>query len=217
MNYLEPATYVDSNHPGIVELANELTSPYQSPTEKAVTLYYFVRDEYFYDPYKIDLSEDALKASSMLERNYGYCGEKACLLAALGRAAGIPSRLGFARVTNHIGTERLEQILQSNELVFHGFTEFYLNEKWVKCTPAFNKALCTKLGVDVMEFDGKHDSIFQEFDKSGGKFMEYTHDYGSFHDIPRELMLDELKRFYPHVFEMKGYNTPEAYFLLGEE
>lgn len=212
--YLQPAFYVDSDHPGIVELANSLVEESDTDKEKALKLYYYVRDAYFYDPYKIDLRDDALKASHLLSRDYGYCGEKACLLAALGRAVNVPTRLGFARVTNHIGTARLEEILQSNELVFHGFTEFYLNDKWVKCTPAFNASLCEKLGVDAMEFDGENDSIFQEYDRVGGKYMEYTHDYGSFADIPKELMMSELEKYYPHVFKLKGIKTNEAFFII---
>jgi hypothetical protein len=31
--------------------------------------------------------------------------------------------------------------------------------------------------------------------------MEYVHDYGSFDDVPLELMKSEMKRHYPHLFE----------------
>jgi transglutaminase-like putative cysteine protease len=219
--YLKPAFYIDSDHEGIIALANSILNAdsvqedsTESNTVKAIKLYLHVRDAYFYDPYKIDLRDDTLKASHLLTRSYGYCGEKACLLAALGRASGIPSRLAFARVTNHIGTSKLEELLKSNELVFHGTTEFYLNEKWVKCTPAFNSGLCDKLGVEPLDFNGVDDSIFQEFNKGGGKYMEYTHDYGSFADLPKDLMMSELEKFYPHVFELKGIRTPEAYFII---
>ncbi len=212
--FLEPGRYVDSDHPGIVELARNIVGSQTDNTQKAILLYKYVRDSYFYDPYKIDLREEAMKASHLLTRKHGYCGEKACLLAALGRAVNIPSRLGFARVTNHIGTARLEEFLQSNELVFHGYTEFFLNEKWVKCTPAFNAGLCEKLGVEVMEFDGLTDSIFQEYDREGGKYMEYTHVYGSYADIPKQLMMGELRKYYPHIFETEEKVAEEAYFIF---
>ena len=77
-------------------------------------------------------------------------------------------------------------------LVFHGAAEMFLNEKWLKMTPAFNKKLCEYLRVEPLEFDGETDSIFQEFDKSGNVFMEYLHDYGDFDDLPYELYLAEL-------------------------
>ena len=43
--------------------------------------------------------------------------------------------------------------------VFHGYTELYLDGKWVKATPAFNLSLCTKFRVKPLEFDGRADSI----------------------------------------------------------
>lgn len=199
--FLRSATYIDSDSAAVQAFASAHTTPAGSPTDNAIRLYYAVRDGFRYDPYHLDLRREAMKASSFLARDSGYCGEKACLLAAAARAVGIPSRLGFAIVRNHIGTERLEEYLKTYKLVFHGFTELYLNGKWVKATPAFNKELCDKLGVKPLEFDGENDSIFQEFDRKGGRFMEYLHDYGTFSDLPRELFISEIQLHYPHFFE----------------
>lgn len=199
--YLEPAVYIDSNSPGVVSFAREIIGNLSDPVEKAVKLYYAVRDGFNYNPHDVDLSADAMKASSLVKRNYGYCIEKACLLAACARVAGIPSRLAFANVRNHIGTEKLEKVLKTNVLVFHGFTELFLDGKWVKATPAFNRGLCEKLNVEPLEFDGKNDSIFQEYSREGNRFMEYLHDYGNFPDVPRDLFISELKKHYPHLFE----------------
>jgi hypothetical protein len=41
--------------------------------------------------------------------------------------------------------------------------------------------------------------MFQEFE-NGKKFMEYLHFYGEFADIPFELMHQEMKKYYPHLF-----------------
>ena len=30
---------------------------------------------------------------------------------------------------------------------FHGFNEFFLDDTWVKATPAFNLSLCEKFGL----------------------------------------------------------------------
>lgn len=216
--YLKATKFINSDHSSIKALALKLTESTDSDKEKALKLYFHVRDTFFYDPYKVDLREEAMRASSLLDRKHGYCGEKACLLAALGRAAGIPSRLGFARVKNHIGTSKLEEILQTDEIVFHGFTEFYLDDKWVKCTPAFNKALCNKLGVVPLDFDGENDSIFQEFTSSGEQFMVYTHNYGSFDDIPTQLMFSELRKYYAHFFNSEmTLDLGEAYFIVPQE
>jgi transglutaminase-like putative cysteine protease len=197
--YLKPAEFINSNSEDVKKFAYKVIGSSTEPVEQAIKLYYAVRDSFNYDPYHVDLSSEAMKASSLLKRNHGYCVEKACLLAASARAIGIPSRLGFANVRNHIGTEKLEKILKTNVLVFHGYTELFLNDKWVKATPAFNKSLCEKLNVEPLEFDGITDSIFQDYSKSGNKFMEYLHDHGNFSDVPRDLFISELKKHYPHL------------------
>ena len=205
--YLQPAEFINSDSEAVILFTQKIIGTTTDPIEKAIKLYYAVRDGFNYNPYDIDLSREAMKASSLLKRDYGYCVEKACLLAACARVAGIPSRLGFARVRNHIATEKLEEILKTNVMVFHGYTEFFLEGKWVKSTPAFNKSLCKKLNVLPLEFNGKEDSIFQSYNKEGSQFMEYLFDYGNFPDVPLELFISELKKHYPHLFENHPHSS----------
>ena len=95
-------------------------------------------------------------------------------------------------------------MLRSDKFVFHGYNEFWLDNKWVKCTPAFNKTLCEKFGTAPLDFDGIHDSIFQEFSPDGKHYMQYIHEYGQFNDLPYELFVSELQKYYPHLFDEKG-------------
>jgi len=208
--YLQSTFFIDAAHPDVRAFAEKHTQEAHTPRAQAVALYYAVRDGFLYNPYKIDLRKKALKASALLARNSGYCVEKANLLAAAGRALGIPTRLGFGIVQNHIGTSRLEEFLGTKKLVFHGYTEFFLEGQWVKATPAFNRELCTKLGVAPLEFDGKNDSLFQAYSEAGGAFMEYLHEYGTFADLPRDLFIAELKKHYGKVF--KGENFKNDFF-----
>ena len=135
-------------------------------------------------------------------------------MAASARYVGIPSRLSFYNVKNHIATERIEKILGTNVLVFHGAAELFLDGKWLKTTPAFNKRLCEKLNVAPLEFDGTADSIFQPFDETGAVFMDYLHEYGDFADFPYELALSEMRRHYSHIFESEKYmREPLVYDL----
>jgi hypothetical protein len=198
-NYLKPTEFLDSDHESVREYAERNSPAGGTDVEKAVSLYYAVRDGFQYDPYVLDLRRDAMKASVLLTKTRGYCVEKAVLLAASARAVGIPSRLSFYIVRNHIATERLAKALEKDYLVFHGAAEMFLDGKWIKATPAFNKRLCDFLGVDPIEFDGKGDAIFQEYDRSGKVFMEYLHDYGAFDDMPYQMFLDELDKHYPHL------------------
>ena len=57
--------------------------------------------------------------------------------------------------------------------VYHGYTDLCLDGKWVKATPAFNLALCTRFRVKPLEFDGRDDSIFHPFDEDDRRHMEY--------------------------------------------
>jgi len=169
------------------------------PVDVAVRLYYAIRDGFRYNPWMTEVTRAAFRASDVAVRDRergGHCIDKANLLAACARVHGIPSRLHFANVRNHIGTEKLERILGTDLLVFHGYAELYLRERWVAATPAFNKELCDHLGVDPLEFDGTADSIFQQHDRVGGRFMEYVDDHGAFADIPYEMMIAAWKKHY---------------------
>lgn len=197
--YLRPTAYIDSDHPAVVAYTYAHTSA-AAPVNQAVELYYAIRDGFRYHPYELLLTKTGLKASSLLNKDSGYCVEKANLLAACCRVLGIPSRLGFGIVKNHIGVEQVLKYLKTDLLVFHGYAELYLDGRWVKATPAFNKELCAHYQVEPLAFDGRHDSLFQEYNSAGQQFMDYRHDYGTFADLPRELFISELKKYYPHVF-----------------
>jgi len=204
IEYLKPTEFLDHDHPLVAEFAARNTQGARDEKQKAAALYYAVRDGFQYDPYFLDLRPQGLKASTLLTRKSGYCVEKAILLAASARSAGICSRLSFYIVRNHIATGRLEKALKKDYLVFHGAAELLLDGEWRKATPAFNRQLCSVLGVAPLEFDGGSDSVFQEFDHAGGRFMEYIHSYGSFTDMPYELYLSELGEHYPHIFGIAG-------------
>ena len=210
--YLQATEFLNFHEKTVREFAEKNTVGTKTEKEKAVKLYYAVRDGFQYNPYILDLRKCGLKASDLLNRTRGYCVEKAVLLAASARAVGVPSRLSFYIVRNHIATEKLEKVLQKNYLVFHGAAEMFLDGKWLKTTPAFNKNLCRYLNVEPLEFDGETDSIFQEYDKSGNVFMEYLHDYGFFSDLPYQLYLDELQKHYPHIFENQTYTNGDLIY-----
>jgi transglutaminase-like putative cysteine protease len=210
--FLKPTEFLDFDNQSVRDYAEKNTLGATSDTEKAVKLYYAVRDGFQYNPYILDLRKSGLTASDLLTRNRGYCVEKAVLLSACARACEIPSRLSFYIVKNHIATEKLEKALKKDYLVFHGASELFLHEKWVKATPAFNASLCKYLGVEPLEFDGKTDSIFQEYDKRGNVFMTYLHDYGAFDDLPYDVYLEELKKHYPHIFENEKYTNGDLIY-----
>ena len=199
--YLSPTYFIDSDHPTIREFARKAAGEGDTLT-RAVRLYYAVRDGILYNPYRFTFDREPYRASAVLAQGDGFCIQKAILLAAVVRAEGIPCRPGYANVINHLTTKRLKELLRTDLFVFHGYNELFLEGKWVKATPAFNKALCDKFGMHPLEFDGRTDSIFHPLDLQGRRHMEYVHDYGPFADFPLEMMIEESVKYYPHLREL---------------
>lgn len=201
--YLRPTSFIDCERPEVVEFAERACAGGGSGSqkEKAVRLYYAVRDEIRYDPYGLQYSPDALKASAVINKGSGYCVAKAVVLAAAARQQGIPSRLGFADVRNHLSTARLRELMGTDIFLYHGYTEFFLAGKWVKATPAFNLSLCQRFQVRPLEFNGEDDSIFHELNAVGQRHMQYLNDHGSFADLPFEEIFIAYRKQYPAMFD----------------
>jgi transglutaminase-like putative cysteine protease len=198
-SYLQPGRYIDSDHPAVAAFARKAVRG-TTDIERAVSLYYAVRDGIRYNPFLDFTVDSAYRASSCLEAGEGFCVGKAALLAACGRAEGIPARVGFADVKNHLSTPRLLEYIGSDLFIYHGYTEFMLDGKWVKATPAFNLALCTKFRVKPLEFDGRNDSIFHPYDENARRHMEYVRDRGSFADVPADQIQRAFREFYPRLY-----------------
>jgi transglutaminase-like putative cysteine protease len=187
--YLQPTAIIDSDHPAVMAYAQEAVGESRDPLERAIKIYYAVRDGIRYDPYCPFYLPEHYRASHILSVKRGYCVCKAALLCALGRSLGIPSRVGFATVRNHLATRQMLERQGSDIFVYHGFTEFFLNGKWVKSTPAFNKELCERHKVAPLEFNGLEDSVFQPFNLDNQQYMEYLADLGSYADIPVDIIV----------------------------
>lgn len=184
-------------HPAVVNCRDRATRDGDDdPVSTAVKLFYAVRDGIRYDPYSPFYLPRHYRASDVLKRGKGYCVGKAALLCALGRACRIPSRLGFATVRNHLASRQLIAYLGSDRFVFHGYVEFYLKERWVKATPAFNAELCERHRVDPLEFNGREDAAFQAYNRENNRFMEYLEELGTFDDVPVEQIVAAWKKEY---------------------
>lgn len=205
--YLAPTWYIDCDSDEILDYSVEAARDSESAVEKAVKLFYAVRDDIIYDPYSFEMRPESMKASEILKKGTGYCVAKAVVLTAAARAVGIPARLGFADVKNHLSTKRLTESMGTDVFVYHGYSELYLNGKWVKATPTFNRSLCDKFGVKPLEFDGLSDSLFHPYDAAGRAHMEYLTDYGHYADLPLDEILEASLKAYPEMFRKLG--TPQ--------
>lgn len=203
---LQPTRFVDSDHEAIRDFASDITLGCSDVREKAVRLYYAVRDSVRYDCYRVDMEPESYTASDTLSRGYGFCIPKAALLAAACRAQGIPATLGYADVRNHLATPRLLEMMGSDIFHYHGYTAVHLDGKWVKSTPAFNRELCDLMNVAPLEFDGENDSIFHASEADGRRHMEYLQYHGEFLDVPFDTITQSLRQNYPDLMKLAGYS-----------
>ena len=194
--YLRPTFAIDSNSEVIEEKAALLTEKCNSQKEKAKELFYFVRDELKYNPYLALGSIEDYRASKTLQRGEGFCIQKAVVLAALARAVGIPARLGFADIRNYLASKELMEMMGTNLFVYHGYSELWLNNKWVKATPAFNIEMCNKFDIKPVEFDGVTDGVFHERNKKGELHIEYVKYHGTYADLPFKEIMQAFKDQY---------------------
>lgn len=207
---LEETDYFDYNNDYFQKFLEPILN--LKKESQALALFEKVRDEFRYDPYHLDLRPEALIASTIIKKKRAWCVEKAIVLTAGFRALGLPAKPGYGIVVNHIGVEKLTKYLNRPEIVFHGYVSVFYNNKWQKVTPAFDSLVCRASKVEIMNWNGEEDVMFQEYNKLGGKFMEYIKYYGEFDDVPVEFMNKEMKKYYPHLFQQE-FNSNEFSFL----
>ncbi|NUP03203.1 MAG: transglutaminase domain-containing protein [Nonomuraea sp.] len=212
---LASTEFLDAGHPVVREFAAKAAAGATTPTDRAVRLYYAVRDTILYDVYDVDMSPDGLRASAIISRGSGFCLHKSIVYAAAARSLGIPARLVFADVRNHLASERLKELVGGDVFRFHGMVTIQLEGRWVKATPVFNKTLCRLYRLKPLEFDGTADSVYHPYDEDGRRHMEFLYWHGEFDDFPYELVLDGFRTSHPRLLggrdsTVKGSLTAEA-------
>jgi transglutaminase-like putative cysteine protease len=194
---LQPTAFIDSATASVVAFARRVCAAETDDVANAVRLYYAVRDGIVYTPYCDFRSPETFRASAVLAKGSGFCVGKAALLSAAARAAGIPARVGFADVRNHLCTPRLRALMGTDVFYYHGYAELYLGGRWTKATPAFDRPLCDRFGVRPLEFNGREDSLFHPYDVAGRRHMEYVRDRGACNDVPAADIMATFARAYP--------------------
>ena len=192
-NFLKCTEIIDCDSNSIKGKALEVTKGLKTDKEKAVALFYFVRDKIKHNAYVPLYDANRYKASSTLKEGNGMCQNKAILLVALARAVGIPARLGFVDVEDNQLSDSFKQMIGGvNTMPFHGFAELYIDGRWVHASPAYDLATCRKKGFIPVEFDGVNDAKDSEYTKSGQLHMKHIQYHGPYEDLP----LDEIYSYY---------------------
>jgi transglutaminase-like putative cysteine protease len=186
--YLKPGVYVNSDHPAIIAKLEELVGDEKDSIKKAKILYEFVRDK---------IKEGriySMKASDVLAKAEGVCYEKASLLTALARAAGIPAALGYNEII--IKNRKTSDGKITDIHFLHGVTLLYLNGKWITLDQTGNADRWNGWVRDdpviiklPLEFSADHDVLFP----SVGPVMIKNTPHKLFdHDINEKIRIGKL-------------------------
>ena len=192
--FLRPTPTIDSDQEKIQETARRLTEGCTDDADKAVRLFYFVRDSIRYNVFMISVFKEDFIASRILEWGKGYCVQKAVLLTALGRAAGIPSRLAFAKIRNHRVPSHVAEQIGTTTFPRHGYNQFHLNGRWISAAATFDRTLCEKNGLPCVDFDGKEDAILPGKDLAGKPYIEYLEKFPPREDLPFDWIAERVKK-----------------------
>ena len=206
--YLQSTEFLDFNKKRVSNKAFEIIEGLKTNKEKAIALFYWVRDEIRYMMSAFYMIKSNFKASVTLRRGYGFCVSKAVLLSSFARAVGIPAKVHLADIRNNKVPQEVIDYLGTNIFYMHGYSELYIDNKWIKATPVFDKNTSIRAGfLPLVEFDGINNGILSKYDPDGNLFVEYIKDRGVYVELPYDEMNQVIrKKYYKYVFE-KGIKT----------
>jgi transglutaminase-like putative cysteine protease len=196
--------FLDAQSRAVRDFAHGCAGDAATARERATRLYYGVRDGLRYDVYGADLRREAMRASAILGARTGFCIHKSIVYVAAARSLGIPARLAFVDVRNHIASPRLIELVGGDVFRFHAYAEVWLDGRWLKATPVFNRTLCLLFGVPPLEFDGTSDAVAQPFDRHGNRYLEILHEHGRFDEFPFDTCMTVLRTHHPRLFAERG-------------
>jgi transglutaminase-like putative cysteine protease len=217
--WLTPTWFIDSDAEEVGDFARSAVGAARGPVDRAIALFHAIRDGIRYDPYHISYAREAFRASSVVRSPTNWCVPKSVLLAASARHLGIPARLGFADVRNHLTSEKLAATMGTDLFAWHGYAELLLPDpagaerdvRWFKLSTAFNIELCDRFGVKALEFDGTDDALMHPYDQAGNRHMEYVRQRGSFDDLPFDEIIHDFAEIYRDGFgDIEAAGSAEA-------
>jgi transglutaminase-like putative cysteine protease len=114
---LSPGSYIQSDDPEVVRLANSVAAEEKDPWKLACNLERFV-DETITEK---NFASALATAAEVARSKAGDCTEHAVLLAALCRARKIPARVAFGLIyVKHLGG-----------FAYHMWTEAWIEDRWI--------------------------------------------------------------------------------------
>ena len=161
-DFLKETEYCDFSHPKIKFVAEKITANLTSDKEKAVAIFYWVRDEIYY---RVGFWNQ--KASKTLEEEKGTCTNSANLFIALCRSVGIPAGYYVLKVNGQqyfgpIVPKLIKKTISKESVHIHAGV--FLNNKWIKCDPSDDYEISQKTShlnpqSKLIDWDGEKNAV----------------------------------------------------------
>jgi transglutaminase-like putative cysteine protease len=164
-DYLAATRLCDCDNPWLRKKAEETTNGATTPEEKALRIFYFVRDNI-----RFGMAFSRSRASRILKLGYGECLTKTNVQVALLRAVGIPAQMRWvmaqSKVLRGLVADFVLRLIASE--ASHFWAECYLRDRWVSCEATFDKplyegmlkqGLITKGQIPTIDWDGENDLV----------------------------------------------------------
>jgi hypothetical protein len=168
--YLTPSPLSDCDNPGLKRTAMEIVKGVGAPTEAALQVFKYVRDEIAFNA-TLDIY---LRASEALKRKtLDYCN-KVNIHVTLLRAIGIPARYHTVRVKKEILKHFVPGFLYRHlpSPVGHFWCECHVGGRWTACEALFDKPFydgmlksgwATKEQIPTIDWDIKSDLVLMKY------------------------------------------------------
>ena len=194
-----PTSFINADHPSIRQCMERLDVLGLTPIERAKRVFEFVRDEITYD-FLAKLKREEYEASYTLRVGQGFCTQKAVLLAALGRGAGIPTALVLTDLRDNSLPERVIRAMGgSNLFEYHGSVAFHLGGRWVKADATLSPDVVRRRRYRPVEFNGRQDALLAPTTLEGKPHIRYESVRGVYADLPFDEMVRVLEERFQRI------------------
>lgn len=209
---LDATSVIDSDTEVIRSLADTLAAGADDGPSTVKAIFDYVRDEIRYDMGPVLDERYDWRASTTVERGYGFCQQKAALVAALLRARGIPAGIGMETVLDHKIPPHLAEHIGGQELSPHGYTLAFVDGEWQRIDASLDAALCERKGYRVVEYTPEGDHLLPATDLAGKPHFDHVRAMGEWPDVPDEIVAETLALAYlrdPAFRQLATRNGPQ--------
>jgi len=187
--------FIEAEAPAIREAAQACLDCAMTEPERAAALFRFVRDEIAYE-FLAKLDAEEYRASRVLAARRGFCVQKAVLLCALGRAAGIPTTLVLSDLRDRTLPDRFLRAMGTDTMFHHGLNAFYLEGRWLLADASLSPDVVRRKSYRPVEFDGTQDALSAPTTIDGVPHADYLRFHGLFADLPFEQTMQAFMHAY---------------------